>query len=203
MVISFLVKFLNHRCRSLLIMKIFNYLIFIFILFCFNLVKADERTNQLNDLFNQLQINDDNFLNQRVEQKIWKIWSTHPSNIKLTNKLEEGSKLVRNNELSKAVKIFTEVINQDPTWAEAWNKRATVLYMMQDYKGSQNDINKVLNLEKRHFGALAGQGLVNIQLENYEKAIESYEKAQEIYPAMQSPKIMIKKIQELINQQLI
>ena len=65
--------------------------------------------------------------------------------------------------------------------------------MIGDYQGSQNDINKVLNLEKRHFGALAGQGLVNIQLKNYEKAIKSYEKAQEIYPAMQSPKIMIKK----------
>ena len=75
--------------------------------------------------------------------------------------------------------------------------------MIGDYQGSQNDIDKVLNLEKRHFGALAGQGLVNIQLKNYEKAIESYEKAQTIYPAMQSPKIMIKEIQELINQQLI
>ena len=62
--------------------------------------------------------------------------------------------------------IFTEVINKDPSWAEAWNKRATVLYMIGNYEGSQNDINKVLNLEKRHFGALAGQGLVNIQLKN-------------------------------------
>ena len=110
---------------------------------------------------------------------------------------------VRNKKLLKAIEIFTEVIELDPEWAEAWNKRATVLYMIGDYQGSQNDIDKVLNLEKRHFGALAGQGLVNIQLKNYEKAIESYEKAQEIYPAMQSPKIMIKKIRKLINQQLI
>ena len=75
--------------------------------------------------------------------------------------------------------------------------------MIGEYKASQNDIDKVLNLEQRHFGALAGQGLVNIKLKNYEKAIESYEKAQEIYPAMQSPKIMIKQIQELIKQELI
>ncbi len=121
----------------------------------------------------------------------------------LTLELAEGSKLVRNNQLIKAIEIFTQVIDKDPSWAEAWNKRATVLYMIGDYRGSQNDIDKVLNLEKRHFGALAGQGLVNIKLENYEKAIESYEKAQEIYPTMQSPKIMIKEIEELINQQLI
>ena len=75
--------------------------------------------------------------------------------------------------------------------------------MLGDYKGSQVDIDKVLELEKRHFGALAGQGLVNIKLKNYEKAIESYKKAQEVYPAMQSPKIMINKIEQLIKQQLI
>ena len=61
----------------------------------------------------------------------------------------------------------------------------------------------VLELEERHFGALAGQGLVNIQLKNYEKAIMSYEKAQKIYPSMKSPKIMIKEIKELIKQQSI
>ena len=74
---------------------------------------------------------------------------------------------------------------------------------MGNYEKSQTDINKVLKLEKRHFGALAGQGLVNIKLENYEKALDSYKRALEIYPGMKSPKIMIEQIQELIKQQLI
>ena len=88
-------------------------------------------------------------------------------------------------------------------WAEAWNKRATVLYMVGDFQKSQEDIDRVLKLEKRHFGALAGQGLVNIQLENYEKAIMSYQKAQKIYPTMKSTKIMIEQIEELIKRQSI
>ena len=183
-------------------MKSVKYLFLIFFIFNFNTVNAEDRDKQLDLLFDQLKNNNTNLVNE-TEQKIWKIWSTHPKDQLLTLKLAEGSKLVVNNQLSKAIVIFTEVINKDPSWAEAWNKRATVLYMIGDYQESQNDINKVLNLEKRHFGALAGQGLVNIQLKNYEKAIESYEKAQEIYPAMQSPKIMIKKIQELISLQLI
>ena len=54
-----------------------------------------------------------------------------------------------------------------PDWAEAWNKRATVLYLMGRYQESFNDIDKVLKLEKRHFGALSGQGLVLLKLENY------------------------------------
>ena len=75
--------------------------------------------------------------------------------------------------------------------------------MLGEFKKSQADIDKVLDLEQRHFGALAGQGLVNIQLKNYEKAIRSYKQAQEIYPAMRSPKIMIKQIEELIKEQTI
>ena len=103
----------------------------------------------------------------------------------------------------EASQIFTSVIKIDPTWAEAWNKRATVLYLLKDYEGSQKDINEVLKLEDRHFGALAGQGLVNIKLKNYEKAIQSYRQALEIYPTMKSPEIMIEQIEALIKEELI
>ena len=163
---------------------------------------ADERKEKLNKLFKELK-NDNSNLTYEVEQKIWKIWSTHPKKNKLTLMLSEGSNLVRNNKLNEAVKVFTKVIELDPEWAEAWNKRATVLYLLGEFKNSQNDIDKVLKLEERHFGALAGQGLVNIQLKNYEKAIMSYEKAKKIYPSMKSPKIMIKEIEELIKKQSI
>ena len=183
-------------------MRLLKYLLFLLILFSFNQLKSEDRKNQLNKLFNELKINNTDLV-YGTEQKIWEIWSTHPTDQFLTTRLAEGSKLVRNQQLVNAVDIFTEVIEKDPTWAEAWNKRATVLYMLGDYQSSQNDIDKVLKLEDRHFGALAGQGLVNIKLENYEKAIKSYEKAQEIYPAMKSPKIMIEQIEQLIKQQLI
>jgi len=163
---------------------------------------ADDRNTELNRLFNELKIKDKS-ISFKIEQKIWKIWSTHPNNNELTSMLSVGSDFVNNNQYQKAVEIFTKVIELDPNWAEAWNKRATVLYMMGQFEKSQNDIDEVLKLEKRHFGALAGQGLVNIKLENYEKAIMSYEEAMEIYPSMNSPKIMIKQLKELIQKQSI
>ena len=175
---------------------------FISLLFFTISSKANDRDIQLNRLFNELKINNAALV-YGTEQKIWEIWTTHPTDEKLTLKLSEGINLMQGNTLSESIEIFSDLIELDPNWAEAWNKRATALYLIGDYEGSQKDIDKVLELEDRHFGALAGQGLVNIKLENYEKAIESYEKAQTIYPAMQSPKIMIKEIQELINQQLI
>ena len=163
---------------------------------------ADDRKDELNKLFRELKIKNSDKTSE-IEQKIWKIWSTHPEKNDLTSLLAEGSNLVNQNKLYEAEAIFTKVIKLDPNWAEAWNKRATVLYLLGEFQKSQNDIDKVLRLEERHFGALAGQGLVNIQLKNYEKAIMSYEKAQKIYPTMKSPKIMIKEIKKLIKQQSI
>ncbi|MDC0234568.1 tetratricopeptide repeat protein [Candidatus Pelagibacter sp.] len=180
-----------------------NKIVIAFFIFLINTVLyAEDQNKELDRLFLELKKNIPS-KSSNIEQQIWLLWSTHPSDEKLTSLLDEGSRLVQDQKLYKAISIFTDAIELDPTWAEAWNKRATVFYMVGEFQKSQNDIDKVLVLEQRHFGALAGQGLVNIQLKNYEKAIKSYEKAQEIYPAMRSPKIMIKQIEELIKQQTI
>ena len=163
---------------------------------------ADDQDRELDKLFLELKKNIPS-KSSNIEQQIWLLWSTHPSDEKLTSMLDEGSRLVQDQKLLRAISVFTEAIELDPSWAEAWNKRATVLYMIGEFQKSQNDIDRVLELEKRHFGALAGQGLVNIQLQNYEKAIKSYQMAEEIYPAMKSPKLMIKQIEELIKKQSI
>ena len=165
-------------------------------------LSANDRDAELNKLFLELKKNIPS-LSQGIAQQIWRLWSTHPTDQKLTSLLDEGSRLVQDQKLNRAIDVFTEAIELDPNWAEAWNKRATVFYMVGEFQKSQDDIDKVLELEERHFGALAGQGMVNIQLKNYEKAILSYKKAQEIYPSMQSPEIMIKQIENLIKQELI
>ena len=135
--------------------------------------------------------------------KIWGIWTTHPKDQNLTSLLSRGTSFMNSQEYQKAEDIFTTVIELDPKWAEAWNKRATVLYLMGKYQASQDDIDEVLKLEKRHFGALSGQGLVQMKLKNYEKALSSYERVKKIYPSMKSPKIMIPQIKELIKNQSI
>ena len=135
--------------------------------------------------------------------KIWSIWTTHPKDQNLTSLLSRGTSFMNNQEYQKAEDIFTTVIELDPKWAEAWNKRATVLYLMGKYQKSQEDIDEVLKLEKRHFGALSGQGLVQMKLKNYEKALNSYERVKKIYPSMRSPKIMIPQIKELIKDQSV
>ena len=174
----------------------------IFLFLSTSILSANERDTQLDKLFLDLK-KDNSSSSSLIADQIWQLWSTHPTDQKLTLILDQGSKLVQSKQLIKAISVFTEVIKLDPAWAEAWNKRATVLYMVGEFQKSQDDIDKVLELEKRHFGALAGQGMVNIQLKNYDKAKKSYQMVREIYPAMKSPKLMIEQIEELIKRQSI
>ena len=175
-------------------------------LLVFSNANAEERENELNNLFKQLK-NSGATEAIEIENQIWKIWSIHPSSdrrgYRLTELLAQGSFLMANKELNKAYEIFSQIILVDPNWSEAWNKRATVLYLLGRYQQSQKDIDEVLKLEKRHFGALSGQGLVQTELKNYEKAINSYKKVQRIYPSMQAPKVMIPHLKELIKSQSI
>ncbi len=180
--------------------------IIILSLVIFSNVSAESDDSELNNLFKQLK-NSENVKAIEIENKIWKIWMTHPSDdrrgYRLTELLAQGSLFINRRELSKAYGIFSQIILEDPKWAEAWNKRATVLYMLGRYEQSQNDINEALKLEKRHFGALSGQGLVQTKLKNYKKAIESYKEVQKLYPSMQAPKVMIPRLKKLIKEQSI
>ena len=173
----------------------------------FSNVNAEDRKDELNKLFSQLKNSKNLSSAQIVEKKIWKIWLIHPTDdrrgFRLTELLTQGSRLMHLGELNKAYELFTTIIATEPDWSEAWNKRATVLYLMNRYQSSLDDIKITLTLEPRHFAALSGQALNYIELKQYEKAIESYKAAQTIYPLLDSAKKMIPQLQELINDQAI
>ena len=173
----------------------------------FNNVGAEDRKSELDKLFTQLKNAKDSSSSLIIRNKILKIWSIHPSDdrrgFRLTELLNQGTVLINRKELNKAYELFTKIIATEPDWSEAWNKRATVLYLMNRYQSSLDDIKITLSLEPRHFGALSGQALNYIELKQYEKAIQSYRAAQKIYPALDSAKKMIPELQELINDQAI
>ena len=173
----------------------------------FSNVNAEDRESELDKLFSQLKNSKNLSSAQVIENEIWEIWSIHPSDdrrgFRLTELLIQGTRLMNIGELSKAYELFTQIIATEPDWSEAWNKRATVLYLMKRYQSSLDDIKITLALEPRHFGALSGQALNYIELKQYEKAIQSYESAQKIYPLLDSAKKMIPELQEFIKDQAI
>ena len=185
-------------------MKKLSLCVFLVLLICGNTVAdSKDRDIKLKQLFEQLKKSNNASIAFEIEMKIWNIWSTHPTKGKLTQSLAKGSDLMSKGELETAYKIFSTIIISSPDWAEGWNKRATVLYLMDRYQDSLNDIDEVLKLESRHFGALSGQGLVQTKLKNYEKAIESYQTVQKIYPSIRAAKIMIPQLRKLIKENAI
>ena len=189
------------------IKKIFFLIFFVLSISNNGVAENFDRNNDLNKLFTQLK-NTKNLSSAKVlEKKIWEIWLVHPSDdrrgYRLTELLTQGSRLMNIRQFNKAYEIFTQIITVEPDWAEAWNKRATVLYLMDQYQSSLDDIKITLILEPRHFGALSGQALNYIELNEYEKAIESYKTVQKIYPIMDGAKKMIPQLEELIKDQAV
>ena len=133
-----------------------------------------------------------------VEKNIWDLWISHPDNQFLTNKLELGTELMENGQHKYAYKIFSNIIFEDPNWSEAWNKRATVLFLMKEYDLSLKDIEKTLDLEPRHFGALSGRAQIYIDKAEYQKALDNLIQTKEIYPLSKGNKV-IPKLEKILN----
>jgi|TARA_B110000238_G_C15956848_1_gene365634 tetratricopeptide (TPR) repeat protein len=182
--------------------RIYKYLISFFIVFLIiNSIDASE-PDKLNQLFIELKKVDKFEDSDLLEKKIWAIWNKHPKNIKLTEKLEFGTELMYSGNYNYALTVFNNIINTDPNWSEAWNKRATLLYFMKDFQSSLMDIDKVLLIESRHFGALSGQAQIYIELQQFELAINSLKNARKIHPTIRGNKIIIE-LEELIKSQSI
>ena len=124
--------------------KLYLY-VFLVLLFCGNTIAdSKDRDVKLNQLFEQLKKSKNNSIALEIEIQIWNIWSTHPTQEKSTQLLARGSDLMSKGELETAYNIFSKIIDSSPDWAEGWNKRATVLYLMCIYQDSLNDIDEVL-----------------------------------------------------------
>jgi len=176
-----------------------------FIILCTSIFFSSTQSSQkniLNSLFNQLEKIDNPKNAILLEEKIWSIWNEHPTNKKLTERLEFGTELMQYGDYDYALKVFDNIIVTDPKWSEAWNKRATVYFLMSQFTNSLGDIDKVLNIEPRHFGALSGQARIFIKLQEYEKAIKSIERALRFYPSFKSGE-MIPEIKRLIMEKSI
>ena len=178
-----------------------NFLIFLFICSVFSSAQSSQK-NILNSLFNQLEKVKNSKSATLLEERIWSIWNKHPTNNKLTERLEFGAELMQYGDYNYALKVFSNVLENDPKWSEAWNKRATVYFLMSQFTNSLNDIERVLKIEPRHFGALSGQARIFIKLQKYENAIKSLERALKFYPSFKSGE-MIPEIERLIREESI
>jgi tetratricopeptide (TPR) repeat protein len=94
----------------------------------------------------------------------------------------QGVEALEGSRLPEAETTFTRVIERLPTFAEGWNKRATVRYLARDFTGSIEDCQETLARKPHHFGALSGQGLCHLALGQPREAARMFRRALEVHP---------------------
>ena len=181
-------------------MKFFK-LIFIIICFFLNSAAADQLDSRLIELFDKLYIAENKNEIINLTHDIWKIWD-ETNDPKIEADYHRGLEAMRIGDFVMSIDFFTRVIEKNPDFAEGWNKRATVYYILGQFDQSMIDINKTLLLEPRHFGAMDGMGLIFIQLQQYDKAIKIYDQMLEIFPHSADTLAKKKLMQEYISQSI-
>jgi len=144
---------------------------------------ADQKDPRLVDLFAKLKSATGYLVGRTIEQQIWAIW-LESDNAEVTKLMGDGIEAMNDQDYKTALADFTKITELAPDFAEGWNKRATVLWMVGDYQGSLADVDKTLALEPRHFGALSGLGLIDSALDRDEDAIAAFQRALAVNPNM-------------------
>lgn len=117
----------------------------------------------------------------RAEAALWAMWC-RSGRRELDALLAEGVEALERRDFDAAITRFTRLVEATPEWAEAWNKRATARYLAGDYAGAVADCEATLARKPHHFGALAGQGLCHLQLEQYSRAAALFRRALAVHP---------------------
>eukprot|EP00200_Dunaliella_tertiolecta_P005200 CAMPEP_0202344606 /NCGR_PEP_ID=MMETSP1126-20121109/4215_1 /ASSEMBLY_ACC=CAM_ASM_000457 /TAXON_ID=3047 /ORGANISM="Dunaliella tertiolecta, Strain CCMP1320" /LENGTH=317 /DNA_ID=CAMNT_0048935819 /DNA_START=209 /DNA_END=1162 /DNA_ORIENTATION=+ len=126
-----------------------------------------------------------------AQTAMWAIWMQHPDP-ELSDLMMEGCSLMSSSaQGEKAFMCFQKLIDRDPGFAEAYNKRATMLYIMRKYEASVGDCKQALRLEPYHFGAASGMGLCYVMLDRNMEAVEAFETALSINPGLTSISSML------------
>ena len=172
-------------------------IIFILLILNSSFVLADQKDSRLNSLFDELFLSNDNMQASSILADIWNIWS-NAENVEAQKIFDEGNKMMDRGSLEEAIALFTQVIDLKPDFAEGWNKRATVLFLKGELEASILDIQKTLELEPRHFGALDGLAEIYLIQDDLLGAAATYKRILEIIPTSKKSQDRLKLINELI-----
>jgi len=155
-------------------------------------------TRNLDFLFDALKIAPDDATAKQIEQRIWATWFVSPSD---TANLLMGRvrTAIEAKDADLSLKLLNALIKIRPDYIEAWNRRATVYFMKNEYGKSLADIHEVLKREPRHFGALSGLGMILQELGEDRRALEAYRRALAVYPRIERIPETVKTLQEKVE----
>lgn len=135
-----------------------------------------------------------------AQETMWAIW-LQSGNEAVDALMAEGIRLTDRQRYLEAIEVFSRMIDTVPNYPEAYNKRATVYYLMQEFEQSIADIHKTLDLNPVHFGALSGMGLCYLGLNEPRQALEWFERAVAINPNLDTIQQYIQQIRTYLRNQ--
>ena len=164
---------------------------------------ADQNDPRLEPLFADLQTPLSATAVQQTENQIWRYWLSFPDDQTIENTMTAAILMMERGRLRSAERIFGRIIEREPNFAEAWNKRATVRFLSGNHTGSAKDIAKVLQLEPRHFGALSGLGMIHMHNGEWQNALKTYELAFSIHPYLANVEMIIEDLKKRLKGQAL
>jgi tetratricopeptide (TPR) repeat protein len=157
-----------------------------------------DRTRGLDFLFGALKAAPDEASAKHVEARIWAIWMQTPSDTAALLMLRAKAAMEAQ-QTNVAIKLLDSVIKLRPDYVEGWNRRATLYYLQNDYAHSLADIQQVLIREPRHFGALAGLGMIMQDIGDDKRALDAFRKALAINPHLEKVPELVKSLSEKVE----
>ena len=143
--------------------------------------QAQSQAQQLDELFAKLKSAPDQASAQRITGEIWTLW-TQPDDPVLAERMAGVLSRLGMSDLGGAIAQLDKLVVDYPDYAEGWNQRATVNFLLGRYDESLTDIERTLQLEPRHFGALAGRALIYLELGQRDLALLAITEALDIHP---------------------
>jgi tetratricopeptide (TPR) repeat protein len=160
-------------------------------------VPAD-KARGLDFLFGALKAAPDEVSAKHVEARIWAIWLQTPSDtVSLLMMRAKVAMDAQNSDV--ALQLLDAVVRLRPDYIEGWNRRATLYYLRNDYTRSLQDIEQVLAREPRHFGALAGLGMIMQDLGDEKRALDAFRKALAVNPHLEKVPELVKTLTEKVE----
>lgn len=163
-----------------------------------SVASADQDDPRLDGLFERLKSVAEGAEAAAIQSEIWDIWIASEDR-EAARLMRQGIGAMAMHELGAALVAFNHLVEQAPGFAEGWNKRATVHYLMGNFDASVLDIQRTLALEPRHFGALSGLGMIYDALAEPESALQSYEAALAINPHLGGPRQRIEELRSTLR----
>jgi tetratricopeptide (TPR) repeat protein len=157
-----------------------------------------DKTRGLDFLFGALKVAPDEISAKHVEARIWAQWLQTPSDTAALLMMRAKTAMDAQ-QMDVALKLLDALVKLRPDWVEAWNRRATLYYLQNDYGRSLQDIQQVLIREPRHFGALAGLGMIMQDLGDNKRALDAFRKALAINPHMDKVPELVKTLSEKVE----